>query len=498
MRIPAERLIPLLAVAAMLTACGARTPPAAVPPPVNAVTPAAPAVPTERAADLLRRGCFACLERALLAAREQDAPQIAFEAAALLAVRAKELGLAPDPWLQEARALAGDEPFSRLVLEIVDALPADPRAGSRDAVLAQTPARRRARVLLAEWMRALDTGPGSAVFRNYLQLALACTSDDAAAPKAEEVAAGFTAEARAAPLVEYRLGLCGSDQQALLRSVRSRDPEFTDADYPLARYMMQVREYPDVDGALRLLQSAAAAFPQSPAIATTAGDLFRTIEAWTEALAAYDAATALIPDHPDAIIGRTIALSHLGEHHTAIAAATRLVDRGRWFVGQALYWRAWNHVQLGTLAAARADADRARVLVLSAGVYLLSGVIDWRLGRLDTAEREFEEALKIDDDQCDAALFLGGVRNERARIPEALTALRQALQCYDRTIALRNGAIARLATADATPAYKARERARHQRALDEAGKRRGEALNGIDLIEEYLTSSRRPPRSPAR
>ena len=87
--------------------------------------------------------------------------------------------------------------------------------------------------------------------------------------------------------------------------------------------------------------------------------------------------------------------------------------------------RAWNHFQLESYVAARADADRARQLLINSGVYLLSGVIDWRLGRLDSAEADFEESLRLDASQCDAATFLGGVRSERARPADALTAFRR-------------------------------------------------------------------------
>jgi tetratricopeptide (TPR) repeat protein len=290
---------------------------------------------------------------------------------------------------------------------------------------------------------------------------------------------------RDAPLLRYRLGICGSAHGPTLRALRAADSDFVDADYALGRYAVQVRGYPDLDEALRLLRSAASAFPGSPAIAAMGGDVYQMIEAWNEALAAYDAALALVPDHPDALIGRTVGLSNLERHPDAIATATRLIEHGRWFVGQALYWRAWNQFQLGEYPLAREDADRARTIMVNPGVYLLSGMIDWRLRRLESAEREFE-----------AATFLGGVRNELSKAPGALEAFKQAERCYSLTITLRREAIARLEDADATPAHKAREIARHQRAIEQAEKRRAEAMTGIDILQNYLTSS--PPRSQSR
>jgi hypothetical protein len=120
------------------------------------------------------------------------------------------------------------------------------------------------------------------------------------------------------------------------------------------------------------------------------------------------------------------------------------------------------------------------------------------LSRLESAEREFEEALRLDFGQCEAATFLGGVRNQRSKVPEALAAFRQAVQCYDLNITVRREAIVRLEAAEAPPSHKAREMARHQRAIDQAEKRRAEALNGVDLLQKYLTSIQPRSQPPLR
>ena len=491
--------IVIAVVSAMQSGCASRQAPPQTGAHVQASAPVAviepPIAPIDPAA-LIRRGCFACLEQALDAARQQNAPHLAFEAATLLALRAKELGMPPDSWMEQARVLAGEDSALQLMLEVADSIPGDPLAGVRDLLLSQTPRRLRAAALSKQWMEALTSGPGSLELRTYLRLALTCSSDGYRKMEPEDVAAVVPDGIRDAPLVRYRLGICGSDHAGVLRAVRAADEELVDADYPLGRYAVQARPYPDLDLALRLLQSAAAAFPRSPAIATTAGNVDQMIEAWTEGLAAYEAALALVPDHPDALIGRTITLSNLNRHQDAIASASRLIDQGTWFVAQGLYWRAWNRFQLEEFLIARADADRARAMMVNPGVYLLSGMIDWKLDRLESAEREFEEALRMDFGQCEAATFLGGVRNQRSRLPEALAAFKQAVQCYDLTIRVRREAVARLETADATPSHKAREIARYRRGIEQAEKRRAEAANGVDLLQKYLTSIQ--PQSPPR
>src|SRR5215218_753032 len=94
----AVALIAVLAAAA----CAARRP---QPPP----TPASvtPAVDVDA---LLRRGCFRCFEQALTAARAAGDGDRAFEAAALVALRAKELGLPTAARMDTLRTLLPDEP----------------------------------------------------------------------------------------------------------------------------------------------------------------------------------------------------------------------------------------------------------------------------------------------------------------------------------------------------------------------------------------------------
>jgi tetratricopeptide (TPR) repeat protein len=489
-------LAALLVVLVVLPACARRTSIQAPAQEVASTTQAEPAAPPIDPLSLIAQGCFACLERALAAARDQGNTQAAFEAAALLVVRTRELGIPGSEWRDQARALGTAAGLPIALLDALDVVPMDPR--SRDGEdRASVPPRRLEAAELERRRAAVAAAPVSAAFQAYLDLALTCSSEAYGTMTDEEVARLVPDALRDLPVLRYRLGACSSAHGPTLRALRSADAEYVDADYALGRYVLQVREYPDLDEAMRLLRSAVGAFPRSPSIATTAGDLAQTLEAWDEALALYDTVLALVPRHPDALLGRTIVLSNLSRHHDAIETATLLVDDGAWFLGQAFYWRAWNQFQLQQYLPARQDADRARTLMVNAGVYLLSGMIDWRLRRLPSAEREFEEALRMDFGQCEAAAFLGGVRNEQGQAPAALAAFTQALQCNDLNITLRRTAIARIESADATPAYKAREIARHQRAIDQAERRRAEALNGVTLLQQYLASipaRSEPPR----
>ena len=70
-----------------------------------------------------------------------------------------------------------------------------------------------------------------------------------------------------------------------------------DADFALGRYALDDPINPDQDEALRRLQSASAAFPRSPAIGVTIGNVYRRWEEWSDALEAYDAVAGRVADN---------------------------------------------------------------------------------------------------------------------------------------------------------------------------------------------------------
>jgi tetratricopeptide (TPR) repeat protein len=217
-------------------------------------------------------------------------------------------------------------------------------------------------------------------------------------------------------------------------------------------------------------------------------DLHQALEDWSEALTEYDAALALIPTHRDALLGRTVSLSHLFRHDEAIESATRMIDLGSWLLGHAHFWRAWNEYQLDRIGAARADADRAQTLTVSAPTLVLSGMIEWREKRLDSAEGEFQEALTMDFGQCEAASFLGGVRAEKRQWPESLDAFVHAQRCFELSMVTRRKAIDGLSSTPDGAVVNARQIASHERAIADAEKRREEAALNTASIQKLLSA----------
>jgi tetratricopeptide (TPR) repeat protein len=462
----------VLAAIAALTGCATHRPADVA---ARQATPAA-----EDLAQLIRQGCYRCLEKAFAEADISGATTRAFEAAALLVLRSKELGLPTEPWLGRARALAGGDSSLTPYLAMVEAIPPHPMSDDRDALF-DVRARTQARTSLAAWRESLLSGPASNVFRMYLDVALICGFGTL-----KENDQSFTGQLDVdaqAPIYQYRIGICDIGHADRLKALRAGHATFVDADFALGRYALDDPVQPDQDEGLRRLQSAAAAFPRSPVIGVTIGNVYRRWEEWSDALAAYDRALAVSPAHPEALLGRAISLSRLARPQEAIETASALIDQGQWHLGEAYYWRGWNQLRLEQHERARGDTDRAKTLMSNAAVFVLSGVIEWRLRRLDTAEKEFESAIAIDFGECEAALDLGVVRDERRKPAEALAAFQQARQCYDLSIALRREAIANVESGPGSDATKARDTARYQRELMALQERRDEALRAIAVLD---------------
>jgi len=434
---------------------------------------------------LIEQGCYRCLERAYELAHARGAQEQAFQSAVLLVLRSKELGLPFEEWRSKARASAPEGDAAALYLTIADAVPPDRLSEERYAQFEL--GLRSSRGSVASWREALQAGPAPELFRSYLDLALVC-----AFGRVNENAQSYTGEidpVAGVPLYQYAVGICDATKAPRLQAMRAANPEFVDADYALGRFLIEDPASGDQEGGLRRLESTAAAFPRSTAMKVWIGNTYRGWEEWPAALEAYDAALALSPRHPDALIGRTVALSQLGRAQDAIATATTVIDGGQWMVGEAFYWRAWNQLRLGNLPLAREDADRARTQMANARVFVLSGVIEWRMRRLESAERDFQQAVTIDLGECEGAFDLGIVRDELRQVPQSLAAFRQAGQCSDLSIKLRREAIAKIEAGPGTPASRARDAARHRRALHELEERRDEIARAIDALEKAAKGS---------
>jgi len=134
-----------------------------------------------------------------------------------------------------------------------------------------------------------------------------------------------------------------------------------------------------------------------------------------DALPLYERVTRAQPRHNEAWLGQGICLTYLERPREAIDALSHVVDLGRWSVGDALYWRAWNRHAIGELEPAWTDIEQARTTLYNTNVYGLAGRIAFDRQALDTARPLLEKAVELSDGNCNAAWFLGLLHSTQER-----------------------------------------------------------------------------------
>lgn len=206
------------------------------------------------------------------------------------------------------------------------------------------------------------------------------------------------------------------------------------------------------------------------------------------ALALYGEALSLRPTQRDALLGRTIVLTRLGRADDAIASATRMLDLGTWYLGDAHYWRAFNEYQRGTLDAAARDLAEARSYVETSDVLILSGMVAFDQGRKRDARGDFELVRSVNPSSCVAAWNLGHLDLGDQELEKAAQMFMAAGGCYRAAADAASCALAEI------PADLSRE-ARHRQTFDyqariAEGVRR-EAQAALYAAEAWLRAGQR-------
>jgi len=398
---------------------------------------------------LFDAGCYSCLKQAFemydrslhSLAPPAGAREKAFESALLLAAREKELGLPATPWLDRAASLANTD--ERVYVDIASSL-AWTTAGSAtdfEPPRATTAARSR-------WQSFLDpsaninasptSGPRRhPILDQYLLVATACAD---IGPRA-----GLELEKRldrGRPALRYRLGLCSAAQRPHLEAVLAADPRFVEAAFFIGRYEMASGVIPQGGGrpnrswlstSVPPLVTAHEGIPEAPIVTTVLANLMRSRTELRPALALYDDALKLRPTQRDALLGRTITLTYLTRRDEGIASATRMIELGTWYVGEAYYWRALNRYHKTELDLAAADVTSARRLLLNDDVMTLSGIIAYDQHRPKDARSDFDAAIQINRNRCIAHWYLGILDLDESAWTSAVPRFSTAGGCFQRT-----------------------------------------------------------------
>jgi tetratricopeptide (TPR) repeat protein len=454
-----------------------------------------------RADALVGEGCYTCLiearnlyETTLARRRPPALVQRLFEVELLLGLREKELALDAAA-LVRARALAKELPTALMAeryLRLAEAIPPD-EVG--------TPRRER-RLFITnhlEWMGAagprtgaiaadvawLDGGLLSARVRQYLSLSLDCSYKTSSRPAASEPPAPGAPSDETSPLLAYRKAICLPFNKEALDEVRRAVPRFAEIAYFLGRIALPAVARDGGRLARVALEEAYAAFPSSPAVTYLNGSLKQMAGDCRAALRFYDETLEKQALHEDALLGRTVCLSVLGQSDAAIAVASRIIELQADNQGDAFYWRAWNRHQRRELVAARADIERAKTLRYNSSVLTLAGIIEHDQDDLAPAETDLSAAKVVDASNCVASWYMALVGLKREAWMAAATQFTTAMECYRASALDTEGRMQAMAARDdLEPEWRAAQLAGFEAALKED--RSQESASAYNAAVNYL------------
>jgi tetratricopeptide (TPR) repeat protein len=331
-----------------------------------------------------------------------------------LGLREKELGILAAPPATDPAALAAADPALAsyaAALELLAGLPAKVKGnpgldqpGGRsleshlDWVNARVPA-----IDLELGERAADEL--AATLRVALRGAFFYKFQDKPGPA---VAAGMHQGSRQ---FLFETAVVPSIEPERLETLLGLDPEFVEVHYFLGETALLGGR---VLTAERHYLAAYERIPESLSILISLAKVAFQMEELEACLDYNEKALAILPTYRDALLGKGLCFGYFGRHEEALAVIGRLLELGTYYLGEAHYWTAWNLNELGRLEEARRAADSAKVFLTGVSdVMTLSGIIAYRRGRLDDAEKDLRAALDIEPMDSDAAYHLGRLYADR-------------------------------------------------------------------------------------
>jgi len=212
-------------------------------------------------------------------------------------------------------------------------------------------------------------------------------------------------------LVSFEAAMSPAFDFDRLEALFARDPGFVEVDYFLGEAALLAGKLLTAE---RHYLAVHAKIPSSLSVLISLAKVAFQMEETEACLEWNDKALALLPTYRDALLGKGLALGYLGRGEEALAVLGRLLELGTYYMGEGHFWSAWNLNELGRLEEARKSIERAKVFLVDVvDVHTLSGIIAYEQGRLDDAEKDLLQALRLHSSESDAAYYLGRLYADR-------------------------------------------------------------------------------------
>jgi tetratricopeptide (TPR) repeat protein len=399
---------------------------------------------------LVAEGCYDCLTDALAIYQRvgvgKARPLVVarlFETEVLLALRLKELSLAPNDELDAAKALVAELPASfpaAMYLEIAEALPSDPGGGmpKLDVARAVRALTQPPQPRVKDYKAFLSTGP-SAILRDYLTASIDCTIPTGEPIRLSEIARGGAqalqkpgpSAPQATPLLTYRRANCLSQDRPALIKLVTDTPRWVEAGAFVARVRSLRPGASEIHDSRLWLAAAEAKWPRSSTVNYGLGVLNQTAGDCRAAVGYYDKTLREYGQHEDAHLGKLMCLSYLGQHDDAIVEATGMIVT-KINIGEAYYWRAWNKRELKLFPAARRDSDLMKTTYFNERAMTLAGQIEYDVDDLPIAEKDLTDAVRLGHgENCVAQWYWSLVQLKKQAWPQTADGFSKAMECYN-------------------------------------------------------------------
>jgi len=384
---------------------------------------------------LVRQGCYTCLKEARAIYDKHAAAKVPipgaregqFDAALLIALREKELGIPADESFTQARRLV--LPPRQIVLDAAELIIGDTTGLDPEQRALVTGRNRPPLEPDNPKRRALEAFPQTDLAAKYVALSIDCEQQKLI--ESVDMKALTTAYA-GSPLMQFRLSTCGRPAAPNTGTLRQSNPRWTDTFYWEARNEMvaSLGQAIDLSKVIGLYAQGREAFPSSLMLTMAWASANLAAEEFESALSGFEDVLTVYPTHRDAMNGKMQAQSYLLRHQDAIASATRLLELGTWNIPDANYWRAWNRYQIKEYESAWVDVENAIKGLSNARVYMLAGLIAYARKDLPIAVARFDTAFKVDPSACDAVWMSGLVSIDQDELAVAGPKFTRGMTCF--------------------------------------------------------------------
>ncbi len=376
---------------------------------------------TKEADTLLKKGSYACLKEAFQIYNDLLSRQISQEqtkeklvkTGLLLTLREKELGILKNKYLEQPSDIIKGSPslseFS-IYLEIVNLIPTETKGATQDAQADFSQVRAtwdKLRKNIDAWNKQLMEKSETDEFFAYLYVSLNRSLPFHIKAKEKPDFARLLEVFPDSPLIKYMLSLYPKENQKSLEELIQKEPRFHEAHYFLGEIALGRGQLITAE---RNFLKAYEQIPESSSTIISLASICFSFEELEESIEFYEEALRMAPAYRAALLGKALCLGYLGKNEEAIEILNMLINLGKYLMGEARYWLAWNHNELENLDEAWENIEKAKNYVIGyAEVLSLAGIIAFKKEKLKVAEENLKEALKLDRSDCEAFYYLGKV-----------------------------------------------------------------------------------------